>query len=323
MADLTKAVGQSHTLAPYQIARPKALKIKRRIQQRKDLAFDPEQPRDESGRWAETGGDSAALTARASRAKDEKFREALRGLAKTAAAAEAAKKERLAREQAQKVGRAERERAVAVAPRRPYPHTQATHVEVEGRLKALVPDVFVSETKQTAITAASHVAEVLEEMHAQGYAMPDKVVVELSAKRSLYGSTTFEAGGKHTLLIQVPKTLPATANLDDAAVVAFGGRAKAPDDPSDPQMHDRFAVRSMNDVVRHELGHVLAGHRNDTAKFKSRGLAEVARTVSLYAASDGSDEFLAESFVKLSRGETLPLGAQKLYTTLNGPTVKR
>lgn len=265
-----------------------------------------------AGRPGEVGGSAgeAKDISQRDRKRDERFREMLGKMAE------------------QHHERKAREEEAAARSDVDYQHNTATHADVTARLEALVPKSYVARagrTKESQIanTAASHVVEVLEEMKAQGYEMPDSVAVHLKPTGGVRGQVVFELG-KRSLTINIPKALPADANLNDAVAIAFGGR----DDG-----HERFAVRSMNDVVVHEMGHVQAGSRTKPGQsgltsaavqaFPTKDAQHAAmREVSNYAATN-PDEFLAESFTRLYRGETLPKNAQRLYDALNGPKVRR
>ena len=238
----------------------------------------------------------------------------------------------------------------------PYAHSPKSRAEmvqkrkdITAQLKTLgIPKVQIPTGDPNAVTAASHTLEALTEMQAQGYRLPDSVRIVTQDRMHVAGEIVFtrrsaglegEVKVHRAMTIRVPERLPPGANLDDAAYVAFGGKEREgqpravpvmkdgkrvgwkTDLLGDPDQYDRFATRTMNDVIRHELGHVQAGHRG-RALPGTEGALRAARRVSLYAASDGEDEFLAEAFTKLARGETLPADAQALYDELGGPMVR-
>jgi hypothetical protein len=164
---------------------------------------------------------------------------------------------------------------------------------------------------------------------------------------------------KKHLVIEIPETLPLDAPLDHAVAAVFSGTVSSKDtkatglstgaitpvmekyvqEHGDPDFaeYDRFTARTLRDVIVHEIGHVQAGHRGeldvgtlmgthagmsrDKAVFPHQGAIKRAMLqVSVYA-SNNQDEFLAESFTKLYRGEKLSPDAQKLYDALDGPPV--
>jgi 4a-hydroxytetrahydrobiopterin dehydratase len=265
-------------------------------------------PGEVGGSGDDDGRDTAELTAR-ERKKDAAFKEWVQKVAG----------ERVRKEEV----------AARAATRDPstYTHNTATHERVTTSLSAVAPKVSVAKA-QPAITVASHVADVLQEMQTKGYEMPDSITVRVTDREHLHGLVEItRATGARDLTITVPQALPATANMDDAAVIAFGGQAVV-----DGHTYDRFTAQSMNDIVLHEMGHVQAGLRPKmppgwNQKWSTKAMKEAQRSVSIYAASDTATsdqgEFLAEAFVRLYRGETLPPQAQKLYDDLNGPKVKR
>ena len=176
---------------------------------------------------------------------------------------------------------------------------------------------------------------VLREMKASGYAMPDDVQIFRSSKASASGRTiTTDVNWKlaHVSMeIDVPESVPVD-KLDDAIAVAFGGRYLD---------GDEFSVRSMRDIVIHEMGHVQDRQKaHDDYSFQSAAVLsavgkagagepkqhayervmDAARSVSIYG-SRKPVEFKAEAFLRMYRGETLTPDAMKLYEALGGPEV--
>ena len=222
----------------------------------------------------------------------------------------------------------------------------ANHADVTNRLKELVPRVFVDE-KSTTVDAASTVADVLTEMRSKGYKLPDSVMVMRIAgggpRASIKGIRTRDRGKGEVpesftqhLAVDIPETLPDGVNLDDAVKATFG----APSDVS-PKFaygddshatYDKFAIRTMRDVVLHEMGHVqTGGHRGmlPVTTLLNRGtfgsldqIRRAAMRVSEYALNN-EDEFLAEAFTRQYRGETLADDSMKLYEALKGPEIRR
>ena len=194
---------------------------------------------------------------------------------------------------------------------------------IRTRLKAIVPDVFMSD-HPAAVRAAEVTASVLEEMHAKGYIMPDSVQVLPTYQKDVSGAVHYTKEEKNVttreLRVNIPGSLPADANLDDAAWLAFGGTTDG---------KERFAVRNMRDVIIHEMGHIQAGHRGPWTDFdavKSHlepgfKIEPAMKGISLYAAKN-VDEFLAETFTRRYRNERIPKDSLKLYRALNGPEIK-
>jgi hypothetical protein len=208
---------------------------------------------------------------------------------------------------------------------------------IKGRSKIEHPD-------ENLINAGQQVATVLQEMKAKGMEMPHHVIIDYAESGQVgaqVAGTTIEESGHKTvqkdLTVHIPKTLPKGANLDDAVAAVFGKPSlvspKHAYSDSEYAQYDRFAARTMRDVITHEMGHVQAGHRGITpgqgvfpmADLLTRhgfsGVGAVRRAamrVSEYALSN-QDEFLAEGFTRLSRGEKLADDSQKLYDALDGP----
>jgi hypothetical protein len=214
---------------------------------------------------------------------------------------------------------------------------EADYQTTRARMKQLVGQVHIAESKPTATRAAAVVADVLEEMKGQGYRLPESVMVGLTGGGGIRGqmaevrTVTAGASTERHLTIDIPEQLPDDANLDDAVAAVFGGVASAAAE-KDPlySAYDKFAVRTMKDVVVHEMAHTQAGHRGmlplgkllQSGEFTStNAIARAMRRVSEYA-SKNQDEFLAEAFTRLRRGETLPEDSMKLYKALDGPPVK-
>lgn len=201
-------------------------------------------------------------------------------------------------------------------------------------------DVYI-DNYPTTIRAAKVTEDVLTEMRVKGYTMPGYVEVTTVQPRidernpGISGQTEARtvpgekvgSGNKieTRLRIFIPENLPKDANLDDAVKLVFGGPTL--DDPN----IDRFAVRTMREVIIHEMGHVqdaaLINNRNIPLIFSSNDRENAtrsqnaARSVSNYA-SRNPNEFIAEAFVRKYRGEMLGLDAQKMYDALHGPVIK-
>ena len=194
-------------------------------------------------------------------------------------------------------------------------------------LSHLVSDHTYVEDHPIAIAAATATHAVLAEMKIKGYAMPNSVDVHRASgpahgETAWYIPTEATVGNsqlKTKLRVMLPETIPTNVSLKDIVASTFGGT-----DPENGAV-DKFTVRSVKDIVIHEMGHVLAGGRGSMAIPEDHPMARVnedaARSVSRYAARN-QDEFLAEAFTRLYRGETLRPDAQRLYDRLNGPKVK-
>jgi hypothetical protein len=210
---------------------------------------------------------------------------------------------------------------------------------------------IISSPMPQLIRAGEQVADVLEEMQAQGLKMPAAIKIVSRGDNAVNSPTAGIRGAitgkrkrswdesvptEHHLTIEIPERLPDDVSLNDAAEATFG----IPSDVSPQKFndeaysrYDKFAVRTFRDVVIHEMGHVQApdaggplpgstklvtgtGQATDSAK----AVVRAAMRVSEYASTDG-DEFLAEAFTRLYRGETLPADSQALYDSMNGPKV--
>ena len=158
---------------------------------------------------------------------------------------------------------------------------------------------------------------------------------------------------KKNLVIEIPETLPPDAPLDHAVAAVFGestpstntkiGRVNnqvgmtpnqekeiaAHGDPQYPT-YDRFVARTLKDVIVHEMGHVQAGHleelnvaaRLQAGLFPStQSIRQAMLRVSAYAGTN-ANEFVAEAYTRLYRGETLDPDSMKLYRSLSGPMPK-
>jgi len=188
------------------------------------------------------------------------------------------------------------------------------------------------------VRAAPLVADVMGRMRALGYPMPKGVeIVPTSA--GFRGATSYatdalgDAGAPDKVTVYVPSTLPADVDLNDAVRVAY---------TTGTPEYARTAVSSFEDIVVHEMGHVYNGHANtpmqgwgqdlpgsardlDTAiatvagthATDFRALHDIAIQVSEYAYTN-QNEFLAETFTRLYRGDTLPADVHTLYATLGG-----
>jgi hypothetical protein len=224
-------------------------------------------------------------------------------------------------------------------------------IRIEGAFTDLGMDLFI-EKEATHLQLASRAHAVLTEMKAKGYKLPDGLYVKSDDQDAPHAAVS-GAGADRALLLYLPKALPPDADLDEAASVAFDGtvsatevglgrvgsaeltpnQEKAWESHPDPlySAYDRFAPRSMRDVIVHEMAHVQTGHRGqlNVAELLNKGtfrstldIKRAMMRVSQYAASDGQDEFIAETFVRLYRGDEVPEDSMKLYRALNGPEVK-
>jgi hypothetical protein len=228
-----------------------------------------------------------------------------------------------------------------------YPRMVRHHDDALARLKALVPKASIAMEERrdvpsaVAIRAAGVVADVLEKMKVQGYAMPDRVDVQLTKHHSPKGAVrgiriTDVGGGAETnekhLSVDLPDTLPDDADLDDAVYAVFSEETSAGDDPlyAGGFNYHRFTARTLKDIIVHEMGHVQAGHRGGELNMapmlssnlfpSTAAIKRAMKRVSIYA-STSEDEFLAEAFTRLYRGETLAEDSMKLYRALRGPKV--
>ena len=213
---------------------------------------------------------------------------------------------------------------------------------LQGQLKALLPKgegdrqpvVIIASTTPTLLRTADKVLEVLDEMKGKGLEMPTGIMIEHVSQKELaktqgiraavHGAKITEGGKTSTqkqLVVQIPDTLPDDAVLDHAVASVFSGTMEAKGDP-DYQEYDRYTARTMRDIIVHEMGHVQAGHRGGpvpgsnklvpgTGRLAPEGAAvrRAANRVSGYATTN-ADEFLAEAFTRLYRGERLAEDSQ-------------
>lgn len=189
--------------------------------------------------------------------------------------------------------------------------------------------------------AAVVTAAVLAEMKEAGYLMPNHIEVRRQGfhDKSTEGvqGNLERRGGVLTLRVILPPGLPDDANLDDAVALAFGNPSTvnprwAYNDP-DYSRYDEFASRTMADVIVHEMGHLQAGKRGNVPFMKllqegtfptTDAVRRAMMRVSEYTTrsmDSTADEFLAEAFTRIYRGETLPEDSQTLYDALQGPKV--
>lgn len=234
--------------------------------------FNPDEPRDDHGRWTSGGGSSASDVA----AHGE--------------------------------------------PTRPPPDDPRTH-KVEQELQSLLkPDGMVSVTEHSehALEAANATSGVLSEMKARGYKMPDDIIVAAEIGGDIHGQTVFlpAPGASTGLKVLFPASLPPEVTLDTAARYTFNS--------PDLEPNSFAGTNGIRDVVIHEMGHVQAGHRSTmvgTRGFPSVEESVTARRVSVYAGTN-VNEFLAESFTRLYKGEELDGAAMALYNRLDGPKIR-
>jgi hypothetical protein len=218
---------------------------------------------------------------------------------------------------------------------------------LQTKLKKLVSSAIIAKPEPNLLAAGQEVLDVLKGMKDQGLEMPHSVLVDHTTGARASGGVRASIAGwairdekgnllgghKKHLTVEIPDTLPSGANLDDAVSAVFGKPSEV--NPkwaykdTEYQTYDKFAARTLRDVVIHEMGHVQAGHRGDLpygellqrGKFGSTdAIRKAAMRVSEYALSN-ADEFLAESFLRQYRGEKLAPDSEKLYDALDGPPV--
>lgn len=181
---------------------------------------------------------------------------------------------------------------------------------------ALPTHVYI-ENHHAAVAAANVTASVMKEMKDKGYAVPQNVIVYTQQGGDRTGGATVLQPKREqddTVEIYVPHELPRGADLDKAVDVAFGEHPAV-----EKMISQKFAVRTMKDVVVHEMGHVQAGY--ERRAFKDDSEKAIAGKVSLYA-THNAEEFIAEAFVRQYRGETLAPDVIQLYQRLKGPAIK-
>jgi hypothetical protein len=223
------------------------------------------------------------------------------------------------------------------------------------------------EDNSQSLRCAVRVADILRTMKAKGYTLPNHVWIStvFGGMNEMRGRTQWRKpilddrsiGHRTvdlTLEISIPEAAPKTMSLDLMARVAFLGQNENETRVADlkmPTAQDEngpaFAIKTFDDIIIHEMGHMQAGARNDgglttdsLAKDESGPWApndmqwsseklqaanswfqRAEKTISNYA-SKNTDEFLAEAFTVQYRGEKLSPDAQRLYDALKGPKVR-
>jgi len=192
-----------------------------------------------------------------------------------------------------------------------------THVEAEnviGEIIHVKDRAFITvDDHPHCLRAAVTVVEVLREMQAKGYRMPTSVAIALEGEK-IHGETVWLS----ELTLNLPEHAPLTATLEELTKIAFGS-------------YDRhYTEQAFRDIVIHELAHINHGLCKEFEDLKAidgpwhhsvNFANKIAKTVSAYAMTS-SHEFIAEAFVKLYRGETLPPEAMAMYEALEGPEIK-
>lgn len=170
------------------------------------------------------------------------------------------------------------------------------------------------ENHPTAVDAGKTMLSVLAEMKEKGYELPASVAVTRqyghpSGVTHIPKATpeNLLRGMGSDLMVTVPM-IPGDVDLDAAVAAGLGATTTA---------------RTIRDVVIHEMGHVAHGSMvgRPSADFGDPDVIKAATSVSKYAASS-PQEFLAESFSRLYRGEKLTPEAMALYKKLEGPAIK-
>jgi len=168
-----------------------------------------------------------------------------------------------------------------------------------------------------AIRAAHETAAVLAELKTKGYLMPSGVDIRVHGKDNPSGL----AEDNGTLMLKVPMGLPPDVSLDVATQATYKGELEGV---------PRFVVTNFREVVLHEMGHIMRRRPNesDSTEFatelrhlKSDLFIPAALQVSRYAVGN-PDEFVAEAFVKLYRGDVLSPETMATYTALRGAKIK-
>jgi hypothetical protein len=233
-------------------------------------------------------------------------------------------------------------------------YTHAPSGEIAFRSPRIASEVLERSVKsayvedhQTTLRAAVQVADVLRDMKAQGYAMPNDVIIgRVSGGTSqLAGATQWirpsddapigQRSMRITLNINVPEAAPQDVPLNIVTRLAFGHIVPRVGESDIPA----FSVHNFKDIVVHEMGHIQAGARSNSGlnipeltnqsgpwhnenSTTATWFRLAAQEVSAYA-SKNTDEFLAEAFTVQYRGEIIKSNAQVLYHALEGPKVKR
>ena len=175
-----------------------------------------------------------------------------------------------------------------------------------------------------AIRAAPEVGRVLAEMKARGFEMPEKILVDIVNEDSPRGEAA-----AWMLRVSLPNEAPDDVPLDHLARAAFGGKDE--DGLPDFQSGGSFAG-----LVVHEMGHVQAITAS-TGRVPSMGqqlqhyseqhhmsyseahdrFRKLAGEISGYAGTN-PNEFVAETFTKLYRGESVSDEVREMYTFFGG-----
>lgn len=205
------------------------------------------------------------------------------------------------------------------------------------------------------LRAAPIVASTLAEMRAKGYVMPYLVKIEAGREgHESVSATTLNSGVNSTMNIYVPPTIPDDVSLDDA-VYSTVANDSAVEKFSDLVVHEmghvqfdaptthsvltdpNFPLMTKRDIVPYDDKEHPWVDNNTGELFRTKPTSEdpeynavegrrdamqkAQASVSDYAKTN-LDEFAAEAFVRLYRGEKLTPEAQKLYDYLNGPKVR-
>ena len=155
--------------------------------------------------------------------------------------------------------------------------------------------------QRNAMRVAVKTADVLTEMKAKGYAMPNSVNIEVNSVLAVEGAVETTPRGRD-LSIYIPDSIPYDADMDEVVKTAFDGGYRNLD-RSDTTIH------SLKDIIVHEMGHVNGQENASTVL--TQELKNVARKVSDYATTN-KQEFVAETFTRLYRGEKLPAGKKSM-----------
>jgi hypothetical protein len=220
-----------------------------------------------------------------------------------------------------------------------YAQMQSARQEIATALGHVGIDNVQVADMPTTVRTAHVAANVLKEMKDKGYRLPDSVNIEGDSGddgETVPSGVTVSDNPKYgtsnqALTIKIPTALPPDADLDRAVAVAYGGKIPG-------TKIDKYSAHNMRDVVIHEMGHVQHGFisypqaviHDAQVAFKATGDTEdqvidkilsAARSVSGYA-EHHPQEFVAEAFTRMYRGEKLTPEAMKLYKAMKGPAIQ-
>lgn len=206
--------------------------------------------------------------------------------------------------------------------------------DIAGKMMAVGVRLVHVSAYGASVRAAAIVADVMAEMRTKGYAMPNIVHVGVAQSGGPVPAGLVLRDNEVTLLSIIVPNVGPDVSLDDVVLRAFRGKCKVHSSlTAKTASVDRYAVRSMRDVVVHEMAHVQAHPYGEWAeelvlRSKAQGInmAELLQSLLVSNVSahalESPDEFVAEAFVRMYRGDELTSDANAIYGLLQGPELK-